>query len=421
MISENILQFIWQHALLETNRPLQTVDGQEINVLKKGILNHDAGPDFLHAQLKIGSTIWAGNIEVHVRSSDWIKHKHAQDKNYEKLILHIVYEDDVELGLNFPTLILKDSIPKSFLNKYENLIQLKKDIPCHAHINGLEPIYLKDQMTRALIGRLEKKGQRIKELLEQYKNDWEQVFYIILARSFGLRVNAEAFEQLAHKTSFKLFHKHHKLRECEAILFGQSGMLDISTEHAYQRHLKKEYEHLKNLHSLKSIDPHLWKFLRLRPANFPSIRLAQFAQLLHSSRHLFSRIIEANSLENFYSIFELGVSEFWQTHFSFQSDESKHSLKKMGASFKDILLINAVVPTLFDYGINEGLPRYKEKALALLEEIKAEKNAVSRQLKNYGFQLKSAADSQALLELKSAYCDQQRCLNCGIGYQILKT
>jgi len=423
-MSENLLQFIWLHRLYATHLPLKTTEGEELIVLYPGQLNTNAGPDFLEAKLKIGQTLWAGNIELHLKSSDWTKHEHQENNSYSRLIMHVVYEDDAQIETRdqseFPTLELKPYIDRQLLQNYAYLMQEKQFIPCHNAITKVRELTIKQQMTRMLAERLEEKTRHIHVLLQRYKNNWQEVFYIQLARGFGLHINQDAFEQLAIDTPLQLLAKH-SFHPCqvEALLFGQAGFLADYFDEIYPVVLQKEYEHLQKLYQLQPGQKHRWKFLRLRPANFPTLRIAQFAQLMLQSKQLFSKILEAQTIKELMQLFSVTVSDYWLEHYNFQEKSAERN-KTLGSSFIRSLIINAVIPTLFMYGKQQGKEQYCEKAIEFLEALPPEKNAIIDQWESTGVKASSAADSQALLQLKNVYCDRKRCLECSIGYALLR-
>jgi hypothetical protein len=421
VFTEDLLQFIWQYSFLEKRDELKSIEDEKIDILHPGQRNHDAGPDFLNAKIKIGKAIWAGNIELHLKSSDWLKHKHSSNKAYDNIILHVVYESDTALTLPCSTLELKQHIRPTLLHRYEQLMQLKKEIACASEIGNIKNITKTQMLERVLIERLEKKTEHIQVHLTQTQNNWNEVFYRLIARSFGLKINQDAFETLASHTPLKLFAKHKKnLLQIEALLFGQAGFLERTSKDAYFVSLKKEYDYLRKLYSLKPNAVHLFKFLRLRPANFPTIRLAQFAQLLYTSEHLFSKITSIENLKDVYPHFESSVSEYWQEHYQFEEKSTRTSQKKMGKSTIDLIIINTIIPLLYIYGKMNGEKPLQERALRWLEQINAEENNITKNMMSMGFPLDNAKDSQALLELKKNYCDTKRCLHCSIGFSILR-
>lgn len=423
-MTENLLQFIWLHRLYNTSVPFKTTDGETIIILHPGHHNTNAGPDFSEAKIKIGNTVWVGNIEMHVRSSDWNKHKHELNENYNRIILHVVYINDAPVktmqDAHFMTLELFPFLQKNILANYESMMQSKSFVPCEKNISDVKSITIQQQLQRMLAERLEEKTNHIKNLLSLYKNNWQEVFYVQLARGFGLHINQDAFEQLALQTPLSLFAKHKNNNlQIEALLFGQAGFLSDYFDEVYPLLLQNEYSYLQKLHNLQPVDKNLWKFLRLRPANFPTIRIAQFAQLILHSTHLFSKITSANSLKEIEKLFEVDVSDYWLAHYTFQ-EKSVSRTKKIGKSFIHTLIINAVIPTLFIYGKLQGKNEYCDKAIQFLQQLPPEKNNITGQWQNLHVSLENAADTQAVLQLHKKYCITKQCLSCSVGYEILK-
>lgn len=424
MLTEKLLQFIWLHRLYRGHSTLKTTDGESLLVIHPGFWNVNAGPDFHEAKIRIGNTLWVGPVEIHLRSSDWQKHGHAGDQGYARLILHVVYEHDAEISTNdqsaFPTLELQSRIDQGLLHTYHQLMSSVQFIPCAEQIRKVRPITLLSQRSRMLAERLEEKTALVQHDLQRGKHHWQELFYIQLARGFGLHINQDAFEQLARITPLHILGKHkHHLFQVEAILFGQAGFLSDYFDHPYPVALQLEYSCLRKLYNLQPMDKHRWKFLRLRPANFPTLRIAEFARLIADSSRLFTRILDAESLHDLEALLQVGVSDFWLDHFHFH-EQSRRQHKALGTSFIHALVINAIVPLLFLYGRQQGREQYCEKALQLMEKIPAEHNAVIRQWQAIGIHSGHAADTQALLQLKNKYCDARRCLECHIGYEVLR-
>ncbi len=422
-MNERLLQFIWKHKLWQTHKQLFTTEGKEMWVLQTGTLNHDAGPDFNNARIKIKDTIWAGSIELHLKSSDWTKHQHQDDPKYNKLILHVVFEDDDQIythdGSYFPTLELKSYLNLQIIDTYYLMMNQVQSIPCKPFLSSIPDMIVHQQLDNMLIERLENKIEHIKQLLFTYTQNWEEICYVCLARGFGLLINQDNFERLASITPLKLFAKHHTLFQIEALLFGQAGFLSDQPTNDYNQSLHKEYSHLKKLHALKGMELHEWNFLRLRPSSFPTIRIALFAKLMYQSTHLFSDILHAKNIQQLKALFNLQASPFWDTHYKFEHS-SNHKEKKIGHNFFDNLLINAIVPLLFVYGKIQAQDSICSHALQLLKDIKAEKNTLVNLMIQEGFHINDAADSQAVIQLKKEYCDRRRCLQCAIGYKVLR-
>lgn len=421
-IPEVFLCYLWKFQLIKL--PLYTTDKKQIMVKFQGIRNMDGGPDFSNAIVQIEKTVWAGQIEVHYKSSDWYQHKHHLNKKYEGVILHVVYDHDMEVRHSdqsvIPTLSLHDRFTKKIFQQFEQLIQNQSWIPCEKQIHAIDEFKKLHFLSRLAVERLERKTSLMKVRLLKNKNDFEQLFYIQLAKYFGSKTNGIPFEMLADSLPYHIIQKHKdSLMQIETLLFGQAGMLDHEFTDPYPKSLKKEYAHLKNKYSLNPMAGHLWKYLRLRPVNFPDIRIAQFAQLLCQSESLFSKVIEFEELNEIAKLFNLQASEYWDTHYHFDK-KTNEKIKTLGQSTINLILINGLVPILFVYGKHIGDHGLTQRALLFLNQIKAESNATIRQFKKLGFNTGSAFFTQALMELKTQYCDFKKCLDCEFGVELLR-
>jgi imidazoleglycerol phosphate dehydratase HisB len=419
-MKESILHYVWQNKLF-TAHNLQTTDGEPVEIIDVGKMNTDAGPDFFNAKIRIGETIWAGNIEIHINSSEWNKHHHQSDSAYNNVILHIVYQADTDVyrtdGERIPQLELV--FPKKIEENYEQLFSQKKWIPCADKINTVPSIVVQSWKNALLTERLEQKMNAIENLLIQNNHHWEEAFYITLARSFGFGTNSQAFESLAKSLPLSVLGKHKDhLFQLEALLFGQAGLLNRQEFSEYEANLKKEYNFLRLKYELTSIESSQWKLLRLRPDNFPHIRIAQFAALIHTSSKLFSKIVENPDLKYIKQLFVCDLSTFWDTHYLFTT-ESPLKNKKLGTQSINGILINTVVPFLFCYASQKNNDELKDRALLILEQIPPERNSIVQNWQNLGITSNSAYDSQALLQLKKQYCDDKKCLRCRIGHKVL--
>ncbi len=421
-MTEDFLHYVWKYKAFNLSG-LKTLEGESIQIIKTGEHNQDAGPDFFNARLKIGNTTWAGNIEIHIKSSDWKKHFHNNNGNYNNLILHLVYENDEAVshsGKPVATAELKTLIDINLLSRYTELMLTKQWIPCANQLNTVPSFVLNNWLERLLIERLERKEKTISTLLELNKNNLEETFYIHLARNFGLKVNDVPFELLAKSVPNSFLGKHRSsLFQVEALLFGQSGLLEKDLKDDYPNQLKKEYLFLQKKFSLKPIESHLWKFLRLRPVNFPTVRIAQLASLIHHSSGLFSKIMEAADVNVLRKLLNAEASEYWTTHYVFDKSSTSR-IKKLGAVAMDSIIINTIIPFMFIYADYRGLQEYKDKAVSFLEQMTSEKNNIIEKFKGLGIKSNHAANSQSLLELKNEYCTFKKCLNCGIGISLLK-
>lgn len=423
---ETFLHHIWQYKLFDTTN-LYTIEGDAIQLLQVGTQNHHAGPDFTNARIKIGSTLWAGSVEIHKRSSDWYAHQHEVDQAYDNTILHVVYEYDQAIirttGSSIATLVLKDKIPAIYLERYWTLLQETAWIPCavqfkaamssssHAWATWLD-VLLKERLAQRII--------TINKLLEQTTNDWETTFYYVLARSFGMKPNTNPFEALAQSLPLKVLAKHkHNLRQLECLLLGQAGFLSGEMPDPYAVALQKEYHFLRQKYKLVPLQACAWKFGRMRPANFPTIRLAQFAVLIHQSQHLFTQIIKANSITILRSLFKIKLNGYWDHHYQL-GDMSVFRPKKLGKQTVELLIVNTIIPFLFVYGRAKGHKEYQERALDFMKQLKPDNNTIITGWKRLGVTVQTAHDSQALLQLKTTYCDHKRCLECQVGNSILR-
>jgi len=421
-MSEEFLLYLWKYRKLVPEK-LLTSDGQPIVVLKTGEQNINAGPDFFNAQIKIGITRWAGNVEIHLKSSDWNKHKHNTDKAYDNVILHVVYENDVPIyrknGERIPVVTIKGSFDEELYIKYRQLISNKNWIPCEKLLSAVDPFIVSQWLSRLMIERLENKYTTMAELLAINKNNIEETFYQALGRNFGFNLNSLPFEMLARSLPQRILAKHKdSLYQIEALLFGQAGLLDEELKDDYNISLRKEYFYLKKKYQLQSIEKQVWKFLRLRPSGFPTIRIAQFADLIYHSQGLFSAVMECKTMADLRKLFDVKASEYWNSHHHF-GKSSAYKEKKLGSASVDLLLINTVVPFLFIYCKTKGEEKYGKRALKFLEQLKPEKNSIITHWQSIGLNADAAFQSQALLELKKNYCNNKRCLNCGIGIKIL--
>lgn len=419
-MGEDLLYYAWQHKAFSMDG-LCTTEGEPVQIIKFGMQNHDSGPDFTQARIKVGDTLWAGNVEMHLHTSDWNAHGHQHDPAYKNLILHVVYEhNSTELPNNIPVLELKAHIDKQVVDKYRYLTSSKAWIPCEPLIGDVSDIVMNTTLDRMAVERLEQKTRYILELLQQNNNSWEETMYQLTARYYGLRANRDSFELLARSLPHKILGKHKdKLVHIEALLFGQAGFLDEEMTDDYQRMLRKEFGYLRSLHQLQPLEAHIWKFSKMRPASFPTVRLAQFAMLIHRSSHLFSHIKATSDIKELRKLFKATASEYWDTHYRFGHTSIKRK-KEPGNSFIDLIILNVVVPMLFAYGIYKADENYRERALDLLEHLHAEKNSMLDKWALIKHKPNNALESQALIQLKNEHCDHKRCLQCSVGASLMK-
>ena len=418
---EQLLHYVWKHKIFSL-KELKTTTGQQVEVIDTGLANTDAGPGFFNAKLKLDGVLWIGNIEIHERSSDWFKHGHHADTGYNSVILHIASEIDTEIsrsnGERIPQIQL--ICPEAVRTNYKELLETDSYPPCYRIIPSLPPFTAHSWMTALQMERFEQKATLLNERLKRCQGNWEDAFFITLARNFGFGLNGDAFETWAHRLPFRAVDKHRNdLFQVEAIFFGQAGILEDSDGDGYYLRLKKEYTYLQHKFGLIPMDASLWRFLRLRPANFPHIRIAQLACLYHRAYGLLSRIMETETLQGVRDILKGGTSEYWLTHYTF-GGSSPSRPKTLSNTSLDLLIINTVVTFLYAYGLHKGNRVLCARAGSFLEELKAENNYITRMWEQCGMKASNAADSQALIQLKKEYCDKKKCLYCRIGYEYLK-
>lgn len=417
-MNERLLHFIWQFQYFDF-RNLIGENEESIQIVHPGYLNTHQGPDFLEAKIKIDDTLLAGSVEIHVKSSDWRQHKHSGDKNYNNVVLHVVWENDATLHENFSTLCLQSRVSVLLLQKYESLLQKQYFVPCQEYLPYLSSLGWLHWMERVGIERLEKKARSIIILLQENQGHWKEIFWQLLARNFGLKVNAEIFFEMAKILKISMLVKHkNQIHQLEAMLLGTVNLIPEETDDAYVKILQREYSLLRHKFSLKKLTA-TPLFLRMRPATFPSVRLAQLAMLIHRSSHLFSRVMEADSLEEIKSLFSIQANDYWHYHYRLGDEGVSFLPKKLGKAAIENIIVNTIAPAVFAYGFYYEKQLYKDKALAWLQQLSAEKNSVIEGWKKYGVKPANALESQALIELKSHYCDYKFCLRCAVGKAIL--
>ncbi|MGX9986129.1 DUF2851 family protein [Soonwooa purpurea] len=421
MIKEDFLQYLWSKKLFE-NYDFVSTKGFPIEILNYGQWNHNQGPDFLFAQIKYQDTIFAGHIELHVKSSDWYFHKHSQQEDYQNIILHVVYKDDCDIDLlvekNIPTLEIKQYIDNKKLSTFNQMdLEHFKFIPCEELITQEKvPLFFHEEK---LLEKLSQKSESIKNQLSETKNDYEAVLFINLAYAFGLKINADIFKQLAESIDYSVIKKiRQNPTALEALFFGLCGWLE-SPKDDMMKIWAREFQFLKSKFNLSNITLNP-KFSKLRPPNFPNIRLSQLAQLLSREPHLFSKIKMAKNITELKTIFlDIKASEYWDTHFNFGKISSENSLKKLSDEFVERLLINTILPTKYclELECNENI---NDEIIKFYQDLKTEKNSVIDTWESFGIISKSALETQSLLQHYKTFCNEKKCLNCGIGYNILK-
>lgn len=421
VMKEDFLHYIWANSLLK-NRELTTYTGKKVEILQPGSYNRDAGPDFFNARLRIGDVILAGNIEIHLKSSDWYRHGHHKDKAYNNVILSVVREDDVRVYTQGKAEVecIELEYADYLYNEYLYMRNTMQQPACYRRLELLEDPWFYLTLQSLAIERLERKVNDIRKILFQTKNDWEECFYRLLCRYWSANVNSDSFYQLALYLPYKILLRYiDRPYLVEALLLGCSGLLETAPDEPYTSNLKKEFQYFRKKHKLWRMQPSQWKFMRIRPEGFPTIRLALLAALLCRFDRLLSAVLQASSLKEVIPLFDVQTSVYWETHYIF-GKESPYKVKKLGEESRKIILINAIIPFLFIYGKERGEEKWTEKALDWLEEIGPENNYIVRAWEKQGFVFDSAMQTQALIQLRKVYCDPHRCLQCRIGKQIFK-
>ncbi|XVJ65550.1 MAG: DUF2851 family protein [Lacibacter sp.] len=415
-MNERLLQFIWQHQYFNKDH-LLTTTGERVEVLFAGTHNTNQGPDFTNARIRINQIQLAGTVELHLRTSDWQLHGHTNDVHYKNVILHVVWQHDGPA--NETVLELKSRVAQSLLNRYATLMQQQEQIPCSSFISSVPDLVWLSWKERLIAERIQQKSQHIYQLLEKTNHHWEEVFWRLIARNFGMPHNSDAFEAVAQSVPVTLLAKHkNQIHQLEALLLGQAGLLEQQFTDDYAVLLQKEYQYLKKKHRLQPIHFPL-HFLRMRPSNFPTLRLAQLAMLVHESSHLFSKVLEAGSIAQIKKMLNVTANDFWHTHYTLQ-EPSPFKVKNLGEVMVNNLLINTIIPLLFVYASEHAQPQVQQKALEWLRQLPKENNRITRLWQDTQVPHNNALDSQALLYLKKQYCDVKRCLECAGGNALLK-
>ena len=430
---EQLLHYTWKHKMWPLG-PLQTTDGREVEVIDPGLYNRrDSGPDFFNAKVRIGGTLWVGNVELHLRSSDWYQHHHDRDEAYNNVVLHVVDKADTEVrnqqGDYLPQMELH--VPEAVSNNYEELLRTDHYPPCYQIIPSLSRLMVHSWLAALQTERLEQKTKAIRQRAERCAGSWEDAYFVTLARNYGFGINGDAFEQWALQVPLQAVGKHRDdLFQVEAIFMGQAGLLQpesIPERHraaaladGYYQRLSNEYRYLAHKFSLCPMNHEQWRFLRLRPQNFPHIRLSQLAQLHYERRTGLSALLACETLEQLRQLLATHATPYWQSHYLF-GQESKRSEKKLSEASLTLLLVNTAIPTLFAMGRHRQKEEWCDRAFDFLEQLRAEQNHITRMWQECGLDVDSAGDSQALIQLKREYCDRRDCLRCRIGYEFLKS
>ena len=421
-MKEDFLHYVWQFKKFDVLNA-KTVQGDAITIINSGQYLQKAGPDFFNAQLTIGSQKWAGNVEIHLKSSDWYIHNHEADTAYDNVILHVVWEHDTEVyrqdNTEIPVLELKHYMSKDVLNSYNALAAAKSWIYCEKELENIDSFTFANWKERLFLERLERKAFPVIQLAQATGNDWETVLFSFIAKSFGLNTNGDIFYKIAQSLPFSVVRRESfEFENLEALFFGRAGLLDKDHEDVYFKDLRSRYDYICHKYRLDKVYVDPLQFFKHRPDNFPTIRLSQLAQLYHKHQNLFSKLTQGGSVEEFYKIFEVQASPYWQTHYAFDKESSKKR-KMLTSSFVDLIIINTIVPFKFAYERNIGKEN-PENLLELLKSIGPEKNAVIDKFMQFKVDVQSAYDTQSLLQLRNEYCAHKRCLQCAVGLELLK-
>ena len=419
---EKLMQYVWKHRLWRSE-DMVTNTGKKVRVVDPGLLNTDAGPDFFNAKIEIDGHMWVGNVEMHYRATDWKRHRHDSDKAYDSVILHVVAKDDAPVrrtnGELIPQLVLE--VSPQFNADYASLVGAAIEVPCATKIKQVPHLTIVEWVEGLAFERLHGKEERIHQLLDSFNGSWEDVCYVTLARNFGFGINNDAFERLARRTPLRLLGKHSdSVLQIEALLFGQAGMLDAQKPgmDSYYNQLCTEYAFLSNKFQLTPMEKESWKLFRIRPQNFPYRRIAMLAQFIEGGFRMMNRILEAEGEKEMRALFEVELSGYWIKHYTF-GKPNERATATLSRSSTDIILINTVAPLLYAYGELTGNYEMTDKAIKLLEDLRAESNSIVSHFVAYGIDCPDALTSQALVQLKREYCDARKCIYCKIGHHLL--
>lgn len=424
MMTEAFLHYLWKHRLFDFMN-VRTTDGEPLRIIFPGYHNTDAGPDFRQAIVQIGAMKWAGDVEIHIRSSDWYRHHHQEDEKYLSVALHVVYEHDCEVerrkGEIFPTLELKQYIPLEMFTQYQRLVSSPLQLPCFSYLTDMESVHFQSLLSSMVMERMLRKQEDVLRMLGECRGDWKETLYRLLAAGFGFKTNVPAFELLAKSLPLKVLSKHTDSEvQTAALIFGQAGMLERAEVDDYYNSLKYEYDYLRYKYHLMPIGEHHWNLLRLRPPNFPCVRLAQLAALMHHTPDLMTFFLDSPSVSSLKKVFSVSADPYWKTHYHFGKKTILEHSAVLGDMAVNLLIINTVIPFLFAHHRFFGNENQLEQTLALLEELPFESNKRTREFAHTPFPQQNAMDSQALLELSQYYCTPKRCLECAIGERIVR-
>jgi len=423
-LTESFLHYLWQFQYF-SKKELTTTHGESLQIFHPGIRNSHAGPDFSDARIAIGNLEWRGTVEIHIKASGWYDHHHGEDAAYENVILHVLWENDKPVvrsdGSVMPTLELKDRVDLTLWSKYKSLFTSAESIPCAQSWPAVQDVIKLSMLDKALTQRLESKAKRVLEMLEKNLGDWEETCYQLVCMNFGFKVNTDPFLQLSRALPYKILLKHgDQSLQQEALLFGQAGFLDKVSDEEYPKLLQREYTLLSKKYGLEKSQLHKsqWRFLRLRPANFPTVRLAQLAALIHRKKNFFSLVLAAQSYDELFTLLKTEQSVYWKTHYQF--GKTTEHVPALGKSSIQNIIINTVVPLLAAYSIAHDDQLYMERAIEVLHHLPAEKNVITRHWTELNYTVKTAFDSQALIELYNSYCQKRRCLDCVVGSFLIR-
>lgn len=428
---EELLHYTWKHKLFPL-QPLTTTDGLPVEIIDPGLHNRNAGPDFFNAKIRIGDTLWVGNVELHSKASDWYQHGHHQDPHYDNVVLHVCEEVDRNIQTSKGQFItqMQLSVPDYVKEHYEELLHTDQYPPCYRIIPDLSSLTVHAWMAALQIERLERKTEDIRRRAERLEGSWEDAYFVTLARNYGFGINSDVFEQWAYNVPLKAVgHHRDNLFQIESIFLGQAGLLDINTvpthyhqnalNDGYLARLRNEYLYLAHKFEMKPMDASLWRFLRLRPQNFPHIRLSQLANLYYQGKAGLSALLECTTVEQLKSLLSSQVTPYWETHYTFGSLSAKNE-KHLSYGSLNLLIINTAIPMLFAMGRHRQHEEWCDRAFDLLEQLRPENNHIIRMWQQCGLSVQSAGDTQALIQLKREYCDRRDCLRCRFGYEYLK-
>lgn len=421
-MKEDFLHYLWLYKKFDFTN-LKTISNKVVTIIHSGQYTELAGPDFFNAQIKIGNQKWAGNIEIHINSSDWYLHNHQNDSNYDTVILHVVWNYDTPIfdrnNQEIEVLEIQKYVNSLEIKKYQNLVQAKSWIYCENHIKDINSFIWNNWTERLFLERLERKTTNIFKLLEETNNDWEAVLFYLLAKNFGLNTNGESFLNIAKSIGFSVIRKESlENLYLEALLFGQANAIPKEPQDQYAKDLKSWYDYLSNKYLIEPLPELQLQFFKHRPDNFPTVRLTQLASVYATHKNVFSKLLALNTKQEFYDFFNCTISAYWQNHY--QLDKvSVSKNKNISKSFVDLVIVNTIVPIFFTYNQQIGKD-VSEDLISLLQSLPVEKNNVITKFSEIGVKVHSAFETQSLLQLKSEYCNQQKCLQCAVGLDFLK-